>query len=317
MANLDPMADKAVRDAVDAYMEGRLPPPYTGASAFETKNSRYRLRDSIIVEAPDETLVGAELVGWLMERPEWSSVEPMWQPGARAVLVDRVRGRNIIVTSTTRILQPDGPRLSPVPPLAPPLPARAPAPAARPLPRSAPILASTPPPPYAVATPPPPVAPPSPPGAPPRAGIHGAAVVHRPAPVHAPPRPIPPPSNDMRARPDMGRAPLPPPAPLRPLPAPLRPPPAPLRAPPAPVPPPRRDPLPAIAPQVNAPQAPDEEPGWEVVSGSDLEVASAPTPHDAAHRDEASEDGPESSGDAPIPLVRPIDAAEHGGRARR
>ena len=104
MANLDLTADKAVRDAVDAFVEGRLVPDFVGETVFETKNSRYRLLDGVVFAAPDDSLIGAELVGWLMETRRRSVVGSSWQPGARAVLVDRHRGRNIIVTSTTRLL---------------------------------------------------------------------------------------------------------------------------------------------------------------------------------------------------------------------
>ena len=98
MSNLDPQADKAVHDAVDAFMEGRLDPEFAGETVFETKNSRYRLLDGVVFAAPSDALLGAELVGWLMETTRRSVVGSAWQPGARAVLVDRHRGRNIIVT---------------------------------------------------------------------------------------------------------------------------------------------------------------------------------------------------------------------------
>src|SRR5438270_849287 len=104
MTNLEPRADKAVRDAVDAFMDGRLVPEFEGEIVFETKNSRYRMLDGVVFAAPDGSLVGAELVGWLSESARRCLIESSWQPGARAVLVDRKRGRNIIVTSTTRLL---------------------------------------------------------------------------------------------------------------------------------------------------------------------------------------------------------------------
>ena len=111
MTNLDPVADKVVRDAVDAFLDGYLAPQLAserrGETAFETKNSRYRLVDGVVVAAPDDSLIGAELVGWLIESARRSVVESAWQPGSRAVLVDRHRGRNIIVTSTTRLLHPE------------------------------------------------------------------------------------------------------------------------------------------------------------------------------------------------------------------
>jgi hypothetical protein len=104
MATLDDRADKVVRDAIDAFLDGRLVPDFAGETVFETKNSRYRLLDGVVFAAPDPGLVGAELVGWLCESSRRCLVESAWQPGSRAVLVDRKQGRNIIVTSTTRLL---------------------------------------------------------------------------------------------------------------------------------------------------------------------------------------------------------------------
>ena len=104
MIGLDPRADRAVRDAVDDFLDGSLPPEYAGETVFETKNSRYRVIDGILFSAPDATLVGAELVGWLIESPKRCTVESAWQATSRAVLVDRKRGRHIIVTSSTRML---------------------------------------------------------------------------------------------------------------------------------------------------------------------------------------------------------------------
>ena len=104
MTGLEPRADQAVRDAVDAFIEGRLRPEYSGETVFETKNSRYRLMDGILFSAPDSSLIGAELVGWLIESSRRSTVESAWEATSRAVLVDRKRGRHIIVTSSTRML---------------------------------------------------------------------------------------------------------------------------------------------------------------------------------------------------------------------
>jgi hypothetical protein len=104
MTGLEPKADQAVRDAVDAFIEGRLRSDYTGETVFETKNSRYRLMDGVLFSAPDASLVGAELVGWLIESARRCTVESAWQSTSRAVLVDRKRGRHIIVTSSTRML---------------------------------------------------------------------------------------------------------------------------------------------------------------------------------------------------------------------
>ncbi len=104
MTGLEPRADRAVRDAVDAFLEGRLRPEYAGETVFETKNSRYRLFNGVLYSAPDASLVGAELVGWLMESAKRSTVGSAWQATSRAVLVDRKRGRHIIVTSSTCML---------------------------------------------------------------------------------------------------------------------------------------------------------------------------------------------------------------------
>lgn len=93
-----------MRDAVDDFLSGCLPPEYTGEMVFETKNSRYRLLDGVLFSAPDASLVGAELVGWLIESAKRCTVESAWQATSRAVLVDRKRGRHIIVTSSTRLL---------------------------------------------------------------------------------------------------------------------------------------------------------------------------------------------------------------------
>jgi hypothetical protein len=194
MANLDVTADKAVRDAVDAFVEGRLVPEFTGETVFETKNSRYRLLDGTVFAAPDDSLVGSELVGWLMESRRRSVVESAWQPGSRAVLVDRHRGRNIIVTSTTRLLHLEE-HASSEGLVSPPNPQhRAVASAPLPLsPRHAPIVPATPLPPTA------------------------AAVQRRAAAIHLPPRPMAPAGG---APPPPARAlPLPAPPPHRPSPS--------------------------------------------------------------------------------------------------
>lgn len=120
MTPLAAHADQAVRHAVDAYIDGRFLPTFEGEAAFETRNSRYRLLDGVLLSAPDASLVGAELVGFLIEYPSRSEVSPMWKNGSRAVLVDTrndgVRGPHIIVTSATRAFRAgrsgSAPRLS-------------------------------------------------------------------------------------------------------------------------------------------------------------------------------------------------------------
>jgi hypothetical protein len=102
-------ADQAVRHAVDAYLDGRLRSTFEGDASFETRNSRYRMRDGVLYEAADASLKGAELVGWLIEFVTRSEVSPTWKNGARAVMVDPrndgVKGPHIVVTSATRNLR--------------------------------------------------------------------------------------------------------------------------------------------------------------------------------------------------------------------
>lgn len=99
MLHLEPESDLAVRDAVDAHLAGDPLCRLDGDAAFSTRNGAYRLRNGALVEARDAALLGAELVGWLFESPGDATVEPTFLPGARAVLVDRERRRQIIVTS--------------------------------------------------------------------------------------------------------------------------------------------------------------------------------------------------------------------------
>ena len=105
MTFLVPESDRAVRTAVDAYLQGRIRPEMDGEAVFETRNSRYRLMDGILFSASDESLLGAELVGWLTENDGQAAVGAWWRPAARAVLVDRRHGRHIVVTSATRLLR--------------------------------------------------------------------------------------------------------------------------------------------------------------------------------------------------------------------
>jgi hypothetical protein len=184
MTNLDPVADKVVRDAVDAYLDGysTLASHWSGEAAFETKNSRYRLVDGIVVAAPDDSLVGSELVGWFIESPRGGVVQSAWQPGSRAVLVDRHQGRNIIVTSMTRLFQASRPASPPAEPAF--------------LPRGAPVLVMTPePPPYVPAP------------APSRLAAPHAPPQKRSSAIHLPPRPIASASSTGRFGPAMPIAP--------------------------------------------------------------------------------------------------------------
>jgi hypothetical protein len=106
---LEPDTDRAVRAAVDAFLDGRLRPAVNGDAVFETKNSRYRMRDGRISAATDGKLIGAELVGWLQEMPDGQvRVSAWWAPLSRAVLLDRRFGRHIVVTSATLMMEVNG-----------------------------------------------------------------------------------------------------------------------------------------------------------------------------------------------------------------
>ena len=106
MTPLQPSTDQAVRHAVDAYIDGRLLPNFEGEASFETRNSTYRLLDGVLYSAPADGLIGAELVGWLIEFVNRAEISQTWRAGARAILVDTrndgVKGPHIIVTSATR-----------------------------------------------------------------------------------------------------------------------------------------------------------------------------------------------------------------------
>lgn len=211
MAQLAPSTDRVVRAAVDNFLSGQRGILAEGELVFDTKRSRYRLLDGVLFAANDATLVGAELVGWLVDRVGGPIVETSWCEGSRAVLVDRRRNRHIVVTSGTRDLARDG---RPVggsvaarggsPPIPPARRAPAPPPPPSPIPGSPPIPSRVPvpppprreasrsvisplapprvPPPHAPAPPPPPA--PALRHAPPPAPVRVAA------PIHPPPRPL-------------------------------------------------------------------------------------------------------------------------------
>jgi hypothetical protein len=305
MTSLPPHADQVVRDAVDAFMEGRLVPEFVGETVFETKNSRYRLVDGVVVVGPDPSLVGAELVGWLCESSRRCLVESAWQPGSRAVLVDRQRGRDIIVTSTTRLLHLEDTVTS-----RPSRPSR---------PQAAQFQSWHPPPMEAHPTPSPPPPPPDPtvPATPeqlqPRVIIAAtptppAAIAEAAAPlpaprkpaVHLPPRPIaqavPPPPPAPPVRPALGPLPVPTPPPRRPATASSIPMPAPAAA-----------PVPVSAPVPGAPpsdpasaEPPTVETAWEVTS-SELQVIDEEALADALRQNVGEADSLPS---IPIDLVR-------------
>jgi hypothetical protein len=180
MLHLEPESDLAVRDAVDAHLAGEPLCRLEGDASFATRNGAYRLRNGALVEARDPALLGAELVGWLFESPGDATVEPTFLPGARAVLVDRERRRQIIVTSACAHFDAragsQAPQCAGSPASQPPPPKRTVPP---PLPRAA-IRGATPL--------------PAPPPLPPRAlqasrASFPPAPASRPAPpVHRPPR---------------------------------------------------------------------------------------------------------------------------------
>ena len=91
-------ADRLVRDAVDAFLEGQLRPDPLPDTVYATKNSRYRILAGIVHEASDTSLMGAELVAWLVEEAGSAHIEPRWVKDARAVFVER-RSRHVVVTS--------------------------------------------------------------------------------------------------------------------------------------------------------------------------------------------------------------------------
>jgi hypothetical protein len=303
MTNLDPQADKAVHDAVDAFMEGRLNPEFAGETVFETKNSRYRLLDGVVFAAPAETLIGAELVGWLVETAYRSVVGPTWQPGARAVLVDRHRGRNIIVTSTTRLLHADGGRAAPKPQVAGWSPAH--------------IVPATPLPQASVL---------------PRAPAPSYPAVHHPprpiAPANPTPRPLPAPLPPPRREPfTMGETPNPPPQAFTGFTPPVQYPPVTIGS--------QATPYPGYAePAPVHDGGAEDSAGWELTSAEfELETEEAETqsiddpPRYNATRQVTSDsveipaddllNGPDSSADPPILLVRPISPSSPGAPPKR
>lgn len=93
-------ADRLVRDAVDAYLEGRIRSDAGGDCVFATRNSQYRIVDGTVLEASDTSLMGAELVGWLCEELGQPLIEARWRPYGRAIFVER-KSRHVVVTSRT------------------------------------------------------------------------------------------------------------------------------------------------------------------------------------------------------------------------
>lgn len=92
-------ADRLVRDAVDAFIEGQHRPDPADDTMYATRNSRYRIAEGVVEEATDTSLMGAELVGWLIEENGIAYVGMAWQPAARAILVERTQSNHVVVTS--------------------------------------------------------------------------------------------------------------------------------------------------------------------------------------------------------------------------
>jgi hypothetical protein len=107
-------ADRLVRDAVDAYLEDRARPDSGGDCVYATRNSQYRVVEGTVHEASDTSLIGAELVGWLVEELGQPLFEGRWRPFGRAIFVER-KSRHVVVTSRTLSRNAIGGNVSPVP----------------------------------------------------------------------------------------------------------------------------------------------------------------------------------------------------------
>ena len=105
---LEATSERVVRHAVDEFLDGALTPEIEGELVIETQSSRYRFIDGICFSASSDDLVGAELVGWLLENDRSSAVSAWWRRGARAVLLARRAHGEIVVTSPARSLLVDG-----------------------------------------------------------------------------------------------------------------------------------------------------------------------------------------------------------------
>lgn len=102
MTLLLPAADRVVRVAVDAVLEGRARPGAGSDVSFATRSSRYRIIHGVLREASDASLVGARFVGWLFDGGREPTLSDRWDTDARAVLIDESKGQ-IVVTSLTRV----------------------------------------------------------------------------------------------------------------------------------------------------------------------------------------------------------------------
>jgi hypothetical protein len=102
MTLLLPAADRVVREAVEAMLDGRTRPGAGSDISFATRSSRYRVIHGVLREATDTSLVGARFVGWLFDGTAETRVSERWETDARAVLIDELKGQ-IVVTSITRV----------------------------------------------------------------------------------------------------------------------------------------------------------------------------------------------------------------------
>jgi len=102
MTLLLPAADRVVREAVDAVLEGRSRPGSGSDVSFATRSSRYRVIHGVLREASDASLIGSRFVGWLFDGGREPTLSERWDTDARAVLIDETKGQ-IVVTSLTRV----------------------------------------------------------------------------------------------------------------------------------------------------------------------------------------------------------------------
>lgn len=107
-------ADRLVRDAVDSFLEDRAKPDSGGDCVYATRNSQYRVVEGTVQEASDTSLMGAELVGWLVEEMGQPLFETRWRPFGRAIFVERT-SRHVVVTSRTLSRNAISGNVSPVP----------------------------------------------------------------------------------------------------------------------------------------------------------------------------------------------------------
>jgi hypothetical protein len=109
-------SQRAVYKAIDAFHEGTFRIQTEGEIAFETETGRYRVIDGVCfaaVETEDaglegdaDRMIGAELVGWLVESIRASGVGGFWRRGARALFVTKEGAA--LVTPPTRRLDVNG-----------------------------------------------------------------------------------------------------------------------------------------------------------------------------------------------------------------